>query len=227
MMQLDVCSATRKLLYISGGRRMTSFIILFVTILSYLLNRLAALYLRRVTKATGVSRFSGDEIALMVLKANKIENVKVKPMEKAGEDQYNPLLKIIQLGPDVYGCKTIYSVAAGSHEACHAVDFQYLRFLYIPLSMLTKFVFLPLFLLAFFIQSFLLHVVVWLIYLSLFLFKFIVEVLDEVHINRLAIKTLIQFNLVEPEDLLETKKVFRSFNLTYLTSLPLKIFIYN
>ena len=226
-MQLDECPTTRKLPSISGGSSMTPFIILFVTVLSYILNRLAAFYLRGLLKLLEYLRFSGDEIALKVLRVNRIENVKVKRMEKSGEDLYDPVLKVIKLGPDVYGCKTIYSVAAGSHEACHAVDFQYLRFLYIPLSMLTKFVFLPLFLLAFFIQSFLLHLVVLLIYLSLFLFKFIVEVLDEVHINRLALKTLIQFQLVEPEELFETKKVFRSFNLTYLTSLPLKIFIYN
>lgn len=206
---------------------MTPYIILLVTILSYLLNRLASMYLIKVNKTSRESRFSGDEIALRVLGANCIKNVKVKKMDRAGEDLYNPILKVIQLGPDVYGCKTIYSVAAGSHEACHAVDFQYLRFLYIPLYMFTKFVFFPLFLVSFFIHSPILHFIVLILYLAIFLFKFIVEVLDEVHINRLAFKTLKRYQLVDPGELSETKRVFRSFNLTYLTSLPLKIFIYN
>lgn len=206
---------------------MTPYIILFVTILSYVLNRLASIYLKKVTKTTRASLFSGDEIALRVLGVNCIHNVKVKKTDRVGENLYNPLLKVIQLGPDVYGCKTIYSVAAGSHEACHAVDFQYLRLLYIPLYMLTKFVFLPLFLVSFFIHSAILHFIVLILYLAIFLFKFIVEVLDEVHINRLALKTLKQYQLVDSGELYEAQRVFRSFSLTYLTSLPLKIFLYN
>ena len=208
-------------------RRMTPYFIIILTVVSYLLNRLAALVLFKIIKNTGTSTMSGDDIARRILEINQVKGVKIKEMENTGEDLYDPILRVIQLGRNVYGCKTIYSLAVGCHEACHAIDFQYLRFFSIPVSLMTKFVFIPLFLLSLFFHSWILQGVILVIYVILFLFRLFVEVLDEVHINKFALKALIQMQTVRDEEIIETKRYFRYFNITYITSLPLKIFIYS
>ncbi|WP_041580481.1 zinc metallopeptidase [Bacillus sp. 1NLA3E] len=82
-----------------------------------------------------------------------VEGVKIRRLDITGEDLYDPIAQVIQLGKNVYGCKTIYSLAVGCHEVCHAMDFQYLRFLSAPITIITKFVFIPLFLLSLVFQS--------------------------------------------------------------------------
>lgn len=202
---------------------MTPYVILIITGLSFLINFLASYYLSNIVKNTRSASMSGDEVANTILNLNHISNVKVRKIDIAGENDYDPILKVIQLSPDVYGCKTIYSIAVGSHEACHAVDFQYYRFLFIPVTFFVKYIFIPLFLLSFFIDSNLFHGIVLLVYLSLLLLKLIVEVVDEFHINRMSVHTLKHFQLVSPDEVTETKKLYRFFNFSYLVSLPLMI----
>ncbi|WP_187118961.1 zinc metallopeptidase [Bacillus marasmi] len=202
---------------------MTPYAILLITIVSFLLNLHASDRLTRIATKSFAANFSGDEIAEKILKAQKHPHIKIRQTDTIGDHLYDPLIKVIQLGPDVFGCKTIYSVAVGSHEACHAVKFQYFRFFSVPVAFIVKFVFIPLFILSFFIKAPFLHGMVLFLYASLFLMKLLIEVLDEVRINRLSIKILNQNHFISLTELCETKKIYRFFNYTYFASLPLKI----
>lgn len=202
---------------------MTPYIIIFVTGLSFLLNVIASHSLKKIANDTREATISGDKMALSLLALKQINSVKIRKSETLGENYYDPLIKVIQLDPNVFGRQTIYSLAVGSHEACHAIKFQYLRFLLVPVSMIAKFVFIPLFLLAFFIDSPMYHGFVLLFYVLLLFIKLIIEVLDEVQINSMSIKLMQQSQVIPHHEIQETKKIYRFFNYTYLASLPLKV----
>ncbi|NMD70400.1 zinc metallopeptidase [Bacillus sp. DNRA2] len=202
---------------------MTPYVIIFITILSFLLNLLAAQKCSNLITQTRKSNMSGDELAKWILIKNKKRHIKIVQTEIIGENLYDPLLKVIQFGPDVYGKKTIYSIAVGSHEACHALRFQYFRFLFIPISVIAKYIFIPLLLGSLLFNLPVLHGTVLILYVGLILIKLQIEVYDEIKINQLSIRLLSQNKLITDTELLETKKLYRFFNYTYFVSLPLKI----
>lgn len=166
---------------------------------------------------------SGDELAKWILTKHKQRHIKIRQTEIIGENLYDPFLKVILFGPDVYGKKTVYSIAVGSHEACHALRFQYFRFLFIPISVIAKYIFIPLLLVSLFFNFPVLHGTVLILYVGLILIKFQIEVFDEIKVNQLSIKLLSQNKLITDTEILETKKLYRFFNYTYFASLPLKI----
>ena len=204
---------------------MTPYIILLITTISFLLNMIASSTLKRLVERAREATVSGDEIARAILRMNKQQNVKIRRTDVIGENLYDPLIKVIVLDPEVYGRKTTYALAVGCHEACHALKFQFLRFVFTPISLIAKYIFIPLFLLAFFIDSSLLHHSVLLIYIFLFILRLIIEVFDEVKINTMSIRLLHKSKLVCFEEIKEAQKLFYFFNFTYLASLPLKIMI--
>lgn len=202
---------------------MTPYVILLISIISFLLNSHASGRLTYLSTKSIHSSFSGEEIAERVLATQKLRHVKIRKTDQIGENFYDPMIKVIQLGPDIFGCRTIYSIAVGSHEACHALKFQYFRFIFLPITLIIKYAFSPLFLLSFFIDATILHRLVLFLYVCLLFVKLLFEVLDEVRINRLSIRILSQNKLVSLTELSETKKIYRFFNYTYFASLPIKI----
>jgi uncharacterized protein len=209
---------------VQGGRIMTPYIIVIITGVSYLINVLASLFLRKIKKNTRNTCLSGNKIAEIILTSNQLTYIKINKSETEGNHYYEPFLKVIVLGPDVYDRKTIYSLAVGCHEACHAIRFQYLRLLTLPATSIAIYILIPLLILAFFIQLPIFHGIVLLFYLLIFLIRLIVEVIDEVHINRIALQMLHNLKLLSQEEMSETQKLYRFFNFTYFASLPLKVF---
>lgn len=197
---------------------MTPFILFVLMLISYLLNSAASRNLQIQARNTQSTWLSGEEAAKKVLSIKNIKDVSIQNTELEGDDYYNPVNKSIQLGADVYNKKNVYAMAIGAHEAIHAADYQYLRYLNVPISKIKKLIFLPLFVLSFFISSTILHGCVIGLFIFFVLFKLLVEVLDEVRTNKGAMNMLKQLKVPERE-LNEAKKIYKKMNLTYFSGL--------
>ncbi|PDZ95034.1 hypothetical protein CON36_30580 [Bacillus cereus] len=209
--------------YRKGGEQMIPYTILGLVAASILINFIVYKKLTKISKEIKPSSISGEDMAQRILGENQIHDIKIEKTDKVGDNYFHPIHKRIQLGPEVYGMKTIYSLTIGSHEACHAVDYNYFRFLNLKISKFKNFVFLPAFVLSFFVDvSWFQSCVLW-SYVALVAFYFFVEVCDELATNRRAYRALEQFKGLSKDELREVKKVQRVMNLTYLTSIPSSI----
>lgn len=199
---------------------MVPYTILGLIIVSFILNNIISISVTKSSKEAKPSLLTGDDIAKRILGMNHIKDVKVEASSEEGENVYHPVHKTITLGPEVYGVKTIYALTIGSHEACHAVEYNYFRFLLLLVNKFKMFVFIPTFIASFFIHVSLLHSCVLWAYVGLILFTLFVVTFDELATNRRAYKALQQFTAVSKEEIKEVRKVQRKMNLTYITAIP-------
>jgi uncharacterized protein len=68
------------------------------------------------------ARLTGKDIAEKMLRENGIYDVKVVSVEGFLSDHYNPLIKTVNLSPDVYNNYTVAAAAIAAHECGHAVQ---------------------------------------------------------------------------------------------------------
>lgn len=199
---------------------MVPYTILGLIIVSFILNSIISTGVTKSSKEAKPSFLTGDDIAKRILGINHIKDVKIEASNEVGENGYNPIYKTILLGPEVYGVKTIYALTIGSHEACHAVKYNYFRFLFLLINKFKIFIFIPALIASFFIHASLLHSCVLWAYIGLVLFSLFVVTIDELATNRRAYKALQQFTVVTKEEIKEVRKVQRKMNLTYITAIP-------
>ncbi|MFD2214985.1 zinc metallopeptidase [Metabacillus endolithicus] len=201
---------------------MAPYVIVTILIISLIVNHLAVNAFLALYKQTAKFKFSGDEIAAKILDYYDEPMVGIKKSNKLHRNIYHPKYHHIELGPEVFGNRTVYSVAVAAHEAMHAVQYNYARLYKIYTQKISVFIFLPLLILSFFYNYSWIHILLVGIYVSLVLFKVYSETLDEIEMNKLAYKYLKK--VCSREEMLEVKKIYRSNALTYITNTP---FIFN
>ncbi|MFP3728198.1 zinc metallopeptidase [Priestia filamentosa] len=204
---------------------MVPYVILGLIVISFILNFIVETTFKRTRKKTMLSSVSGEVAARRVLSINQIHSVKIKASEEYNYNLYHPITKEIHLGPEVFGKKTVYSLAIGTHEACHASKYNDWRFLDFYIIKLKKFIFLPAFIASFFfhysiLQSFVLWAYV--VFAALYLF---INVSDEILTNKRAKKVLKQMQEVSNKEREQAHKIYRVMNLSYVTSIPIQAFI--
>ena len=65
---------------------------------------------------------SGRDAALLLLKANSINDVAVEPVKGSLSDHYDPRSKTLRLSEPVYSKPSIAAVGVAAHEAGHAIQ---------------------------------------------------------------------------------------------------------
>lgn len=201
------------------AKKMAPYIITGILAVSLILNYIAGnAHLNLHKKITMKSKFSGDEIIRKILKTFDTEGVQIKTTGNLHQNEYQHANEQIQLGPDVFGKKTVYSVAIGAHEAMHAVDYNIFRSLKRYLGKINLFIFLPLLFCSFFLDYTWLHIVMISLYVAMLLFKLWTETFDEMKMNRMAYNYLKDY--CSPEELKEVKRVYRVNTWTYITNAP-------
>lgn len=63
---------------------------------------------------------TGAQLARYLLDANELQHVKVEETEKG--DHYDPLEKVIRLGPDNFNGRSLTAVTIAAHEVGHAIQ---------------------------------------------------------------------------------------------------------
>ncbi|MCL2139002.1 MAG: zinc metallopeptidase [Treponema sp.] len=67
-------------------------------------------------------KFTGQDAAALLLRANRISNVRIEQVGGSLTDHYDPSKKILRLSGPVYGKNSIAAVGIAAHETGHALQ---------------------------------------------------------------------------------------------------------
>jgi Zn-dependent membrane protease YugP len=67
-------------------------------------------------------KITGQDAATLLLKANRISDVKIEGVRGSLSDHYDPSSKTVRLSEPVYGSPSIAAVGVAAHEAGHAIQ---------------------------------------------------------------------------------------------------------
>jgi Zn-dependent membrane protease YugP len=77
---------------------------------------------KKYSKIPNIQKKTGAEIALFLLRANGISNVKVEETKGVLTDHYDPRKKILRLSKDIYRLSSVSAMGIVAHEVGHAVQ---------------------------------------------------------------------------------------------------------
>lgn len=77
---------------------------------------------KKYSKVPNMQKRTGAEIALSLLKANGISDVKVEETKGMLTDHYDPRKKTLRLSKDIYRLSSVSSIGIVAHEVGHAVQ---------------------------------------------------------------------------------------------------------
>jgi len=115
-------AATSHLGFIMGYSPKLVIIFIVTAIVSWLVSHTMK---RRFTEYSQIPvRYSGAQIAQMMLSENGINDVQVISTPGKLTDHYDPKTRTVNLSESVYGMHTIAAAAVAAHECGHAVQHQ-------------------------------------------------------------------------------------------------------
>ncbi|MDA1191193.1 MAG: zinc metallopeptidase, partial [Candidatus Poribacteria bacterium] len=100
---------------------------------------------------------TGAEVAVSILRANGISDVRVEPVQGFLSDHYDPTSKVLRLSPNVFQGRSQASVGVAAHEVGHAIQHArgyaplQIRSALVPVVQIGSMMWIPLSLLGFFI----------------------------------------------------------------------------
>ena len=166
---------------------------------------------------------SGRDAALLLLKANSINNVAVESVRGSLSDHYDPRSKTLRLSEPVFGKPSIAAVGVAAHEAGHAI--QHARG-YAPLVLRSTLVpvanigssFGPWVAIAGFFFQFPLLINLGIILFGAAVLFYIITLPVEFNASARALALLQSNNILTQEELKGAKKVLTAAALTYVAS---------
>lgn len=106
-----------------GGISIVHLLILGVTLLASLV--ISGMLKRRFREYSQVPlRYTGAQVAEMMLRQNGIHDVKVLSVPGQLTDHYDPLRKTVNLSEEVYHINSVAAAAVAAHECGHAIQHQ-------------------------------------------------------------------------------------------------------
>jgi Zn-dependent membrane protease YugP len=77
---------------------------------------------KKYSKIPNIQKKTGAEIALFLLKANGISNIKVEETKGVLSDHYDPRKKTLRLSKDIYRLSSVSAMGIVAHEVGHALQ---------------------------------------------------------------------------------------------------------
>lgn len=168
-------------------------------------------------------RTTGAEVARNILDKNGLKNIKIVEVKGNLTDHYDPKKKIVSLSTDIYRGDTIAAASVAAHECGHAIQhkegylFLKIRSLLVPLvNFSTKFGYIVVMIGLIF--SFLeLAEFGLILLLSMLLFQ-LITLPVEFNASSRAKKQLIELNIIDNNELRDSKTMLNAAALTYVAS---------
>jgi uncharacterized protein len=76
----------------------------------------------RYSRLLANTRYTGEDVAKMILKNNGITDVKVEMGQGLLSDHYDPKAKVVRLSPNNFSTNSIAAVSIAAHEVGHAIQ---------------------------------------------------------------------------------------------------------
>lgn len=87
---------------------------------------------KKYSKVPNMHGLTGAEAAQILLKDNRLDNVRVERVRRQLGDHYDPRKKVLRLSPEVYSTPSVAALGIVAHEIGHAVQdkagYAFLRF---------------------------------------------------------------------------------------------------
>lgn len=166
---------------------------------------------------------SASEIVREILHDNGIKDVSVNPIKGNLNDHYDPKNKKLNLSQNIYSSRSIAAIGVAAHEAGHAIQdfkgYRPLRFraTLVPAASIGSSWGLPLAIFGFFMQSQLMIVLGFFMFLGAFVFH-LVTLPVEFNASNRALTLLKNNSYLNQEEIKGAKKVLRAAALTYVSA---------
>jgi len=166
---------------------------------------------------------TGQDAAAILMRANKINDVKIEAVRGALTDHYDPSSKKLRLSEPVYGSASIAAVGVAAHETGHAIQHAVswgplvMRSTLVPVANIGS-SFGPWLAIAGILFSFPLLINIGIILFSAAVLFYVVTLPVEFNASSRAIAILRANNVLSEEELKGVKKVLTAAALTYVAS---------
>lgn len=183
---------------------------------------------RKYSKINSVRGLTGEQAALNILRANGIYDVEIELVNGNLTDHYDPRSKKLRLSRDIFYGTSIASIGIAAHEVGHAIQHN---LNYVPLVLRNKIVpavnFGASFSWVLFFMGLLLSIRPFLIVgILLFSFTVIFQLITlpvELNASNRAIKSIVNMNLLNSDEVNGAKSVLFSAALTYVAAALMSI----
>lgn len=169
-------------------------------------------------------RMTGAEVARQILDKNGLEKIRVIETNGTLTDHYDPKKKTVNLSYDIYHGDTIASASVAAHECGHAIQhkdgyiFLKIRSVLVPLvNFSTKIGYLVIVIGIIF--SFTKLAIIGLILLLAMLLFQLITLPVEFNASKRAKKQLQKLNIIDNQELSQSKTMLNAAALTYVASL--------
>ena len=167
---------------------------------------------------------SGRDAALLLLKANSINDVAIEPVRGSLSDHYDPGAKKLRLSEPVFGQPSIAAVGVAAHEAGHAIQHArgygplILRSTLVPVANIGSSLGPLLVIAGLFFSHFSFLINIGIILFGGAVVFYIITLPVEFNASARALALLRSSNVLTPQELEGAKKVLTAAALTYVAS---------
>ena len=168
-------------------------------------------------------KITGAEIARIILDKNGLNDIKIKEINGNLTDHYDPTKKVVSLSSDIYNGDTIAAASVAAHECGHAIQhkvgytFLHIRNSIIPfVNFSTKIGYIVVMIGIIF--SYYKIAIIGLILLLAMLFFQLITLPVEFNASSRAKKQLIELNLIDNNELNDSKTMLNAAALTYVAA---------
>lgn len=168
---------------------------------------------------------TANDVARQILDENGLSNVPIEHISGKLTDHFDPKVNVVRLSDSVYGSRSVASIGVAAHEVGHAIQYSEgyvpikIRSAIIPVTNVCSRLAMPIFIVGLIFAS-----LQFLVPVGILLFAFVVLLQAvtlpvEFNASRRAMVTLENFNILEEDELKQSRKVLSAAALTYVAAL--------
>lgn len=176
---------------------------------------------RNVRSARGIS---GAEAARMILDANGLYQVQIRPIGGELTDHFDPRTNVVSLSEDVYRGTSLASIGVAAHEVGHAIQHAQgytpirIRSAIVPVTNIGSRLFYPVIVLGLILGLPQLLDIGILLFLLVVIFQFITLPV-EFNASSRALSSIGEMNILDSDEIRGSRKVLSAAALTYVAAL--------
>lgn len=178
----------------------------------------------KYSRIRSMSGLTGAQVAMRLLQASGIYDVRVEPISGSLTDHYDPRNKVLCLSEPVYGQNSLAAIGVAAHECGHAIQHQNsyvplkLRSSLVPVANFGSMAAIPIILFGMFFGGSQLLIYLGIILFSMAVLFQLITLPVEFNASKRAITRLGETGILYEEELNQSKKVLNAAALTYVAA---------
>ncbi len=177
----------------------------------------------KYSQVSNYARHTASQVAEMILRSAGIANVRVERVEGNLTDHFDPRTNVVRLSDSVYSSTSVAAIGVAAHEVGHAIQHATgyapikVRTAIVPLVNLSSGLAVPMFILGIVIGATSLTWLGIILFSAVVLFS-LITLPVEFNASSRAVKNLIAYNILTPQENEMAKKVLSAAAMTYVAS---------